>query len=55
MPDGTTTVILQGKNALKLTVTSEDPYINATIKNLLKNRPESKDTEFLAILILSKN
>ena len=51
MPDGTTTVILQGKKRFEIdTVTSEEPYINATIKNFVEDRPDSKDTEFLAIL-----
>ena len=51
MPDGTTTVILQGKKRFEIdTVVSEDPYITATIKEFEENRPEKKDTEFLAIL-----
>ena len=51
MPDGTTTVILQGKKRFEIDkVVSEDPYITATIKEFEENRPEKKDTEFLAIL-----
>ena len=51
MPDGTTTVILQGKKRFEIdTVVSEEPYITATIKDFDENRPEKKDTEFLAIL-----
>jgi ATP-dependent Lon protease len=51
MPDGTTTVILQGKKRFEIdTVTSEEPYITATIKNFVEDRPDSKDSEFLAIL-----
>ncbi|MBC5838300.1 endopeptidase La [Flavobacterium muglaense] len=51
MPDGTTTVILQGKKRFEIdTVIAEDPYITATIKDFTENRPDKKDTEFLAIL-----
>jgi ATP-dependent Lon protease len=31
-------------------VTSEDPYLTASIKDFPENRPEQTDTEFLAIL-----
>jgi ATP-dependent Lon protease len=51
MPDGNTTVILQGKKRFEIdAVTSEDPYLTATIKDFPENRPEKTDTEFLAIL-----
>ncbi|TDE01770.1 endopeptidase La [Flavobacterium hiemivividum] len=51
MPDGNTTVILQGKKRFEIdTVTSEDPYLSATIKDFPENRPKKTDTEFLAIL-----
>jgi ATP-dependent Lon protease len=51
MPDGNTTVILQGKKRFEIdTVTSEDPYLTASIKDFPENRPEKSDTEFLAIL-----
>ncbi|NGY38763.1 endopeptidase La [Flavobacterium sp. XN-5] len=51
MPDGNTTVILQGKKRFEIdTVTSEDPYLTATIKDFPENRPKKTDTEFLAIL-----
>jgi ATP-dependent Lon protease len=51
MPDGNTTVILQGKKRFEIdTVTSEDPYLTASIKDFSENRPEKEDTEFLAIL-----
>jgi ATP-dependent Lon protease len=49
MPDGNTTVILQGKKRFE-SVTSEDPYLTASIKDFPENRPEQTDTEFLAIL-----
>jgi ATP-dependent Lon protease len=51
MPDGNTTVILQGKKRFEIdTVTAEEPYITATIKEFEESRPDKKDTEFLAIL-----
>ncbi|MBU2060491.1 endopeptidase La [Flavobacterium frigidarium] len=51
MPDGNTTVILQGKKRFEIdTVVSEDPYLTATIKEFEESRPDQKDSEFLAIL-----
>jgi ATP-dependent Lon protease len=51
MPDGTTTVILQGKKRFEIeSVTSEDPYISAIIKDFSEERPDNEDSEFLAIL-----
>ena len=51
MPDGTTTVILQGKKRFEIeSVTSEEPYISAVIKDFSEERPDKEDSEFLAIL-----
>ncbi|NRT10446.1 endopeptidase La [Flavobacterium sp. 14A] len=51
MPDGNTTVILQGKKRFEIdTVVAEDPYLTATIKEFEESRPDQKDSEFLAIL-----
>ena len=51
MPDGTTTVILQGKKRFEIdSITSEEPYLSALIKDFAEDRPESDDSEFLAIL-----
>ena len=51
MPDGTTTVILQGKKRFEIeSVTTEEPYISALIKDFSEDRPDSDDSEFLAIL-----
>ncbi|MEO8255105.1 MAG: LON peptidase substrate-binding domain-containing protein, partial [Flavobacterium sp.] len=51
MPDGTTTVILQGKKRFEIeSITSEEPYISALIKDFTEERPENEDTEFSAIL-----
>ncbi|MFL9831824.1 endopeptidase La [Flavobacterium sp. ARAG 55.4] len=51
MPDGTTTVILQGKKRFEIeAITSEEPYISAIIKDFSEERPSKEDSEFLAIL-----
>ncbi len=51
MPDGTTTVILQGKKRFEIkNVVNEEPYLSAVIKDFSEERPEKNDTEFLAIL-----
>jgi len=51
MPDGTTTVILQGKKRFEIeSITSEEPYLSALIKDFAEDRPNSDDSEFLAIL-----
>jgi ATP-dependent Lon protease len=51
MPDGNVTVILQGKKRFEIDqVTSIVPYIKATIKEVVEERPVSKDKEFSAII-----
>lgn len=51
MPDGNVTVILQGKKRFQISkVISEEPYINALIKEVPEKRPSSTDTEFGAII-----
>jgi len=51
MPDGNITVILQGKKRFEIdAVISEQPYLQATIKEVKEKRPGKNDTEFLAIL-----
>jgi ATP-dependent Lon protease len=51
MPDGNVTVILQGKKRFEIdTVTSVEPYIKATIKEVPEERPTVKDKEFSAII-----
>ncbi|MDI1317168.1 endopeptidase La [Flavobacterium sp.] len=50
MPDGNITVILQGKKRFKIDeVTSELPYLSATIKEVEEKRPRKNDSEFNAI------
>lgn len=51
MPDGNITVILQGKKRFEIdAVTSEKPYLKATIKEVEEKRPGKHDTEFQAII-----
>ncbi|MBY8961715.1 endopeptidase La [Flavobacterium sp. D11R37] len=51
MPDGNTTVILQGKKRFEIDeVTSEQPYLMATIKEVSETRPEKGDVEFTTII-----
>ena len=51
MPDGNITVILQGKKRFEINqVTSEQPYIKATVKEVPETRPESGDKEFETVI-----
>ena len=51
MPDGNTTVILQGKKRFEIdTFTQEEPYMKATIKEVVEDRPENNDVEFNSIV-----
>lgn len=51
MPDGNVTVILQGKKRFEIdAVTSEQPYLKATIKEVPEKRPDSEDAEFATII-----
>ncbi len=51
MPDGNVTVILQGKKRFEIDqVTTEVPYIKATIKEVSEKRPKKNDKEFIAII-----
>jgi ATP-dependent Lon protease len=51
MPDGNVTVIIQGKKRFKVTeVITEEPYMNATIREVLETSPEKNDKEFSAII-----
>jgi len=50
MPDGNTTVIIQGKKRFAIDmVEQEEPYIKATIKEVEESRPK-RDKEFKAII-----
>lgn len=51
MPDGNTTVILQGKKRFEIDkITDEQPYLMATIKEVNEVRPEKEDAEFSTII-----
>ncbi|MCZ8088945.1 MAG: endopeptidase La [Flavobacterium sp.] len=51
MPDGNITVILQGKKRFEIdTVTTEVPYLRASVKEVEEKRPKKTDTEFNAIV-----
>ncbi|WP_343486729.1 endopeptidase La [Allomuricauda sp. d1] len=51
MPDGNTTVIIQGKKRFEIAeVLTEKPYMTATIREAKETRPDSNDKEFLAII-----
>ncbi len=50
MPDGNTTVIIQGKKRFGITeVITEEPYITATVSEVPEARPAKKNKEFNAI------
>lgn len=51
MPDGNTTVILQGKKRFAIDkFTQEEPYLKATIKEVSEVRPQNDDKEFSTII-----
>jgi ATP-dependent Lon protease len=51
MPDGNTTVILQGKKRFEIDAfTQEEPYLRASIKEVTEERPDAKNVEFKAII-----
>ena len=51
MPDGNTTVILQGKKRFQINqVITEEPYITATIEGVSETKPEPANKEFDAII-----
>jgi len=51
MPDGNTTVIIQGKKRFEVAeILTEKPYITATVRETLEERPEKDGQEFLAII-----
>ena len=51
MPDGNTTVIIQGKKRFEVAeVLTKKPYLTATVRETKEIRPEKNDKEFLAII-----
>ena len=55
MPDGTTTVILQGKKKFKLDDIVEDkPYMKGKVTLIDETKPEEDDSEFNALMAMVK-
>ncbi|MGF1559273.1 MAG: endopeptidase La [Flavobacteriaceae bacterium] len=51
MPDGNTTVIIQGKKRFEIAeVLTKDPYMTATVRETKEERPDPNNPEFLAII-----
>ncbi len=51
MPDGNTTVIIQGKKRFQLgEIVTDQPYITAAATDVPETRPEADDEEFAAII-----
>ncbi|OEK08373.1 endopeptidase La [Flavivirga aquatica] len=51
MPDGNVTVIIQGKKRFKVAeVLTEEPYMNATVREIPEAKPVVNDKEFSAII-----
>ncbi|WP_298346031.1 endopeptidase La [uncultured Algibacter sp.] len=51
MPDGNVTVIIQGKKRFRVAeVLTEEPYMNATIRDITEAKPAQKNKEFSAII-----
>ncbi len=51
MPDGNTTVIIQGKKRFEIAeVLTEEPYLTATIREAEEERPDEAGVEFITII-----
>ena len=51
MPDGNTTIIIQGKKRFKIkTVVKEEPYIQATVDAIIDNLPKKLSNKFTATI-----
>ncbi len=51
MPDGNITVIIQGKKRFKVAeIITDEPYLNATVREVSEARPATKSKEFSAII-----
>ncbi len=51
MPDGNTTVIIQGKKRFEVAeILTKKPYLTATVRETEEVRPKKNDKEFLAII-----
>ncbi|WP_445381847.1 endopeptidase La [Robiginitalea sp. IMCC43444] len=51
MPDGNTTVIIQGKKRFEIAeILTEKPYLTATVRETREQRPDETDVEFTTII-----
>ena len=51
MPDGNTTVIIQGKKRFNIAeVTQEEPFLRANVEEIPETKPDAKNEEFGAII-----
>ncbi|WP_417886205.1 endopeptidase La [Zunongwangia sp.] len=51
MPDGNTTVIIQGKKRFEISeITQEEPYLRARIEGISEEKPQRDNEEFAAIV-----
>ena len=51
MPDGNTTIIIQGKKKFEIEeLLTKSPYLTAKVRDTNEVRPEAKNEEFLAIV-----
>ncbi|TNF74621.1 MAG: endopeptidase La, partial [Bacteroidetes bacterium] len=51
MPDGNTTVIIQGKKRFEIAeILTEEPYMTATIRETRESRPDETSVEFTTII-----
>lgn len=51
MPDGNTTVIIQGKKRFEIAeVLTEEPYLTATVREAREDRPDPESVEFSTII-----
>jgi len=51
MPDGNTTVIIQGKKRFEIAeILTQEPYMTATVREAQETRPDQTGKEFLAII-----
>ena len=56
MPDGSTTVIIQGKRRMEITeVTATEPYLMAKFQEIPEIKPSETDKEFMAIFSALKD
>ena len=51
MPDGNTTIIIQGKKRFKIkSILEEQPYLRASIEGVEDHIPKKTDKEFIATI-----